>query len=98
MAMPDPDALSEARDQTCILMDTSQICFHCTTMGASRIVIDERKTDLPLWSTTLPEILSVRALALLLEGFLEWIAFHYHLISERQILLRLVSKQNLTTN
>ena len=25
--------LSEARDQTCILIDTCQICFHCTTMG-----------------------------------------------------------------
>ena len=28
------DPLSEARDWTCILMDTSRICFHCTTMGA----------------------------------------------------------------
>ena len=25
--------LSEARDQTCILMDTNQIHFHCATMG-----------------------------------------------------------------
>ena len=25
--------VSEARDQTCILMDTSRICFHCSTMG-----------------------------------------------------------------
>ena len=25
--------LSEARDQTCILMDASQICFCCTTAG-----------------------------------------------------------------
>ena len=25
--------LSEARDRTCILMDTNQIRFHCTTMG-----------------------------------------------------------------
>ena len=25
--------LSKARDWTCILMDTSWICFHCTTMG-----------------------------------------------------------------
>ena len=31
-AMPDPDPLSEARDQTHILMDTSQICFYCATM------------------------------------------------------------------
>ena len=28
-----PDSLSEARDQTCILMDTSLIHFHCTTTG-----------------------------------------------------------------
>jgi len=34
-AAPDSDPLSEARDQTCILMDTSQICFHCTTMGST---------------------------------------------------------------
>ena len=26
---------SEARDQTCNLMDTSQICFRCTTTGTS---------------------------------------------------------------
>ena len=25
--------LSEARDQTHILMNTSQICFHCATVG-----------------------------------------------------------------
>ena len=30
-----PDPLSQAGDQTCILMDTSQIRFHCTTMGTS---------------------------------------------------------------
>ena len=28
-----PSPLSEARDQTCILMDTSWICFRCTTTG-----------------------------------------------------------------
>ena len=28
-----PDPLSEARKRTCILMDTSQVHFHCTTMG-----------------------------------------------------------------
>ena len=28
-----PNPLSEARDQTCILMDTSQIHFHCATAG-----------------------------------------------------------------
>ena len=28
-----PDPLSKARDQTCILMDTSQICFCCATTG-----------------------------------------------------------------
>ena len=28
-----PDPLSEARDQTCVLMDTSQICFRYTTVG-----------------------------------------------------------------
>ena len=28
-----PDPLSKARDRTCVLMDTSQIHFHCATMG-----------------------------------------------------------------
>ena len=28
--------LSEARDQTCIVMDASQICFHWATMGTSK--------------------------------------------------------------
>ena len=28
-----PDPLREARDRTCILVDTSQICFCFTTMG-----------------------------------------------------------------
>ena len=34
-----PDPLSEARDQTCILMDTSQICFCCATTGTPSSVI-----------------------------------------------------------
>ena len=33
-----PDPLSKARDQTCTLMDTSQIHFHCATMGTPRIL------------------------------------------------------------
>ena len=36
MAMPDPDPLIKARDQTHVLMDTSRIRFHCTTMGTLR--------------------------------------------------------------
>ena len=28
-----PNPLSKARDQTCIIMDTGRICFHCTTTG-----------------------------------------------------------------
>ena len=28
-----PDPLSEARDPTCILMDTSRICFRCAMTG-----------------------------------------------------------------
>ena len=31
-----PDPLSEARDRIGILMDTSWICFHCTTTGAPK--------------------------------------------------------------
>jgi len=31
-----PDPLNEARDQTCILRDTSQIHSHCTTTGTPR--------------------------------------------------------------
>ena len=33
-----PDLLSEARDRICILMDTRQICFRCTTMGTPSIL------------------------------------------------------------
>ena len=33
MATPDPQPLSETRDQTHILMDTSRIPFCCTTTG-----------------------------------------------------------------
>ena len=32
-----PYPLSEARDQTCILMDTSRIHFCCATMGTPRM-------------------------------------------------------------
>ena len=39
MAMPDPDPLREARDWTCILMDTSWICFHCAIRYAHGIWI-----------------------------------------------------------
>ena len=33
MAMPDPDPVSKAEDQTCIFRDTAWLCFRCTTMG-----------------------------------------------------------------
>ena len=36
-----PDPLSEARDQTSILMDASQIHFRCTTMGTPSLKILE---------------------------------------------------------
>ena len=32
-----PDPLSEARDQTRILVDSGRVCFHCTTMGTPEI-------------------------------------------------------------
>ena len=31
--------LSEARDRTCILMNSSRICFQCATMGTPRISV-----------------------------------------------------------
>ena len=37
---PDPNPLREARDQTCIFMDTSQVLFHWATMGAPWISSD----------------------------------------------------------
>ena len=37
-ATPDPGPLSKARDWTCILMNTSQIHFHCTTIGTPLIL------------------------------------------------------------
>ena len=33
-----PNPLREARDQTCILVDTSQIHFHCTTTGTPNLI------------------------------------------------------------
>ena len=37
--MPDPNPLSETRDQTHILMDTSQINFQWTTVGTPFAVL-----------------------------------------------------------
>ena len=34
-----PDPLSEARDRTCILLDTSWIWFHCATVGTPWLAI-----------------------------------------------------------
>ena len=31
-----PNLLSKARDQTCVLVDTSLISFHCATMGTPK--------------------------------------------------------------
>ena len=35
-----PNPLSKARDWTCILMDTSWICFQCTTMGTPYSILN----------------------------------------------------------
>ena len=39
MAMPDPDPLSQARDQTHILMDASQIHFRYATGGTPTLAL-----------------------------------------------------------
>ena len=39
MAMPNPYLLSEARDQTHILMDASQVCHPLSTMGGPRMLL-----------------------------------------------------------
>ena len=44
--------LSEARDRTCVLTNTSWICFHCTTTGTPRKFLkakvhSQRKSKLP---------------------------------------------------
>ena len=44
------DPLSEARDRTHILMDTSQDCFRCTTMGTA-VSIHSYESVFPLTST-----------------------------------------------
>ena len=36
--MPDPYPLSRASDRTLILVGTTQICFHCITVGTPRHV------------------------------------------------------------
>ena len=41
-----PDPLSESRDQTHILTDTSLICFHCAKMGTPRICMAFELTNL----------------------------------------------------
>ena len=45
------DPLSEARDQTHIHIDTSQICFHCATMGIPSVYF--LKLEVPLWCSRL---------------------------------------------
>ena len=35
--------LSKARDQTYILMDTSQICFHWATMGTPILIVKHKQ-------------------------------------------------------
>ena len=42
-----PNPLSEARDQLCILMDTSWICFHCATTGTHENQVLEKLNNLP---------------------------------------------------
>ena len=37
------DPLSEPRNQTCVLMNASQICFHSTTMGTPNLFLFKRK-------------------------------------------------------
>ena len=34
-----PHPLSKDRDQTHVLMDTSQICFQCTTIGTHMLIV-----------------------------------------------------------
>ena len=59
-----PDPLSEARDRTHILMDTSWICFHCTTTGTPTLLNFEDHCPRPikchgdqhLWLTLFPSI------------------------------------------
>ena len=35
-----PDAMSKARDRTCILVDASQICFHCASHDRNSLLDD----------------------------------------------------------
>ena len=42
-----PDPLSEARDRTWILKDTSRICFRCATMGTPSTLCSYPHTFLP---------------------------------------------------
>ena len=37
--------LSEARDRTRILMDTSGICFHCATTGTPSLSFKNKETE-----------------------------------------------------
>ena len=39
------DPLNKARDQTHILMDTSWICFRCTTIGTPKIILICQRTN-----------------------------------------------------
>ena len=47
-----PSTLSKVRDRTCILMDSSWICFHCATKGTriTRLIL-EFKSRIPVIST-----------------------------------------------
>jgi len=48
-----PDPLKEARDQSCILMDTGQIHFSCTTMGTSQSYTYILAMKIILWGDNL---------------------------------------------
>ena len=55
------DPLSEARDQTCILMDSSQICFCCANMGTSPVCFVLLKISLKSWKLIVNCVMNKRA-------------------------------------
>ena len=88
--------LGKTRDRTCILMDTSQICFHCAMMGTPRLFLfnqiyrlyfriplkNNRKTTILGTFIQLPEFRAFTDI--------RWKGESYKLINCRDVLIKII--------